>query len=144
MNIKPVIWVIDDEPLIGRLVRYIVQAVGLECVYCSSVSDFLSTFDPNKPAYILLDMEMPDTNGIELLEKWLERGNIHPVIVMTAETDLSLVVRALKLGAADFIPKPFDQQSLIESVRRVIETYTPVWQTLQQVAQPKTNQVAII
>jgi len=105
---KARILVADDETILGNTLKKILSELGYAVALCDRGEDFFRYLDEQKPDLILLDIYMGDVNGIQLLNKMRVDGWEAPVIIMTAHSDVSLAVRAMKEGAADFVVKPFD------------------------------------
>ena len=131
MDIKPTVWVVEDEPLICRSLARLFESAELECKCYSTASDFMAAFNPDRPACIIVDIQLPGMSGLELQEKLIECGCNHPVIVLTAHAEVPLAVRAMKHGAVDFIQKPFSEQILLDSVWRAINAHMQVWRSAQ-------------
>lgn len=129
MDLKPIICVVEDEPLVCLSLSQLFQSAGLECNCYSTAPDFLAAFDSLRPACILIDIQLPGMSGLELQEKLVERGCMHPVIFLTAHAEVSLAVCAMKHGAVDFIQKPFREQILLDAVRRAIESHLETWRS---------------
>ena len=87
----------------------------------SNAQGFLDKYDANKQGCIILDVRLPGMSGLELLEHIHARKIRIPLIMMTGYADVPMAIRAMKLGAADFIVKPFNHQSLLETVQKCNE-----------------------
>ena len=83
-----------------------------------SGADFLESLGELQPGCILLDIRMPEIDGFEVMAELSRRGIDWPVVVMTGHGEVSIAVRAMKLGAVDFIEKPFDEGLLLSSLER--------------------------
>jgi two-component system, NtrC family, response regulator AtoC len=105
---KARILVADDETILGNTLKKILSELGYAVALCDRGEEFFRYLDDQKPDLVLLDIYMGDVNGIQLLNKMRIDGWEAPVIIMTAHSDVSLAVRAMKEGAADFVVKPFD------------------------------------
>lgn len=105
---KARILVADDETILGNTLKKILTELGYAVALCNRGEEFFQYLDDQKPDLVLLDIYMGDVNGIQLLNKMRTDGWEAPVIIMTAHSDVSLAVRAMKEGAADFVVKPFD------------------------------------
>lgn len=86
----------------------------------ASAQAFLSSFNPDRPGCLLLDIRMPGMSGVELQEKLKEMNAGIPVIFITGHGDVPMAVKAIQAGAADFIQKPFRDQELIDRIREVL------------------------
>lgn len=106
------VYVIDDDLQMRRSLHFLLSSAGYQCWTFSSASDFLEHLPSLTPAPILLDIRMEKISGIELLSILADRGIGWPVIIMTAHGDVSTAVQTIKLGAAEFLEKPFELETL--------------------------------
>ena len=118
---SPMVYIIDDDPDMRDSLRWLLKTVGLQSLTFGTASEFLREFSAGDPACVLLDVRMPGTSGLDLLEEMVRRGMEVPVIFITAYADVPMAVRAMKSGAVEFIEKPFNGQVLLEKVQRSIE-----------------------
>ncbi|MCH7872364.1 MAG: response regulator transcription factor [Planctomycetes bacterium] len=118
---KSVVFVVDDEQEMRDSLADLLRAVGRRVVTFSSSESFLKSFDSSVPSCLVLDVRMPGMDGIELLRELRKRSLSVPTVVITAYGDVPMAVDALKLGAMDFIQKPYRAQSLLGSVARCID-----------------------
>lgn len=120
MSNNSLVCIIDDDQAIRESLRLLLYAEGLRtCVY-ESADAFLE--EENPPAFdcMLLDIRMPGTDGIELFRILSRKHLPYPVIFITGHGDIPLAVSAIKLGAYDFLTKPFREGELLEKVRSAI------------------------
>jgi two-component system, LuxR family, response regulator FixJ len=129
MDFKPTIHIIEDDPLQCRSLAMLLQSVPFTYRTFSNAADFLATFNFEEPACLLVDIQLPGMSGLELQDKLLERGCIHPVIFLTGHAEVPFAVAAMKKGAADFIEKPFVDSVLLEAIQRAIQSHTEVWRS---------------
>jgi two-component system response regulator FixJ len=112
-----VVHVIDDDEATRNVLQLLLKTVGLKCATYSLFSVFVEEFDVDQPGCVVLDVRMPESNGIETMS-WLQTlGRAVPVIFATGYGDLATAVRAMKLGAVDFFEKPFNKELLIETIQ---------------------------
>lgn len=113
------ILVIDDEGVIGDACRVVLTEKGHQVVHCLTGMDGLKAIRTGNFDVILLDMKLADIDGMEILQD-LQKKEPHPcVIVMTGYATMSNAVEAMKLGAADYLAKPFTDDELISTVEEV-------------------------
>jgi FixJ family two-component response regulator len=112
-----VVYVVDDDESARDSMRLLLMTVGLEATAFESPVDFIERFDPHRPGCVILDLRMPELNGLETLIQLRDRSKTVPVIFVTGHGDLSTVVRAMKLGAVDFFEKPVSSDLLLESIQ---------------------------
>jgi len=118
----PRILVVDDEPDIRRLVCEILQDEGYQVAMAENASEARTQKKSNLPDLILLDIWMPDTDGITLLKEWVaEDAMLCPVIMMSGHGSVEAAVEATRLGAYDFLEKPLSLAKLLLIVERALE-----------------------
>jgi two-component system, LuxR family, response regulator FixJ len=118
---EPTIFIVDDDEAIRDSLQLLLQAAGFQAiaVYESS-RGFLDAAAPQPGDCLLLDVRMPDMDGLELQAELNRRAIRLPVIIMTGHGDVPIAVRAMKAGAVDFIEKPFGDEALLDSIRRAV------------------------
>jgi len=123
MTQKPIVCIIDDDEAIRESLRLLLYAGGLTSFVYESADSFLEEEEHPTFDCMLLDMRMPGTDGLELF-KILNRKHLpYPVIFITGHGDIPLAVSAIKLGAYDFLSKPFQDGELLDKVRSAINYY---------------------
>ncbi|MCI0653727.1 MAG: sigma-54 dependent transcriptional regulator [Methylococcaceae bacterium] len=119
---EPHILVVDDEPEIRALVRDILEDEGYEVSVAENATAARQAWQTRKPELILLDIWMPDSDGISVLKEWLETGeDPSPVIMMSGHGTVETAVEATRLGAFDFLEKPLSLAKLLLTVERALE-----------------------
>ena len=106
------VYVIDDDADVRKSVHFLLLVSAVRAWPFARALDFIEQLNDLVPAPILLDLRMPDIDGLQLLEILKQRGVHWPVIVMTAHGDIPAAVRAMKLGAIEFLEKPFQPDAL--------------------------------
>ncbi|MCA8978173.1 MAG: response regulator transcription factor, partial [Planctomycetes bacterium] len=119
---KPLVHVVEDEPSILALFRNMGRLSGFDVATYDTMKAFLDEFDTARTGCIVLDLNLPDGTGIEILEQLAARNCCMPVVFMSGMARVSEAVAALKLGSLDFVEKPFDLNNMLASVRRAIAT----------------------
>lgn len=120
-NIEPLVYVVDDEPSIRDSLAMLLRSVGLASRTFADAKSFLADFQPRPASCLVADVRMPGMSGIELQEALRARGAQLPIVIITGHGDIGMAVRAMKAGAADFIEKPFHDQTLLDAVHRALE-----------------------
>lgn len=120
-SLQPLVFVIDDDEAMRDSIACLLESVGIPCRMFSDASTFLEFCDPHKQGCILMDIRMPGMSGMELLENLKANGVRLPVIIITGHGDVPLAVRALKLGAFDFVQKPFNPHDLLDRVHAALQ-----------------------
>jgi two-component system KDP operon response regulator KdpE len=111
------ILIVDDEPPIRKLLRVGLTTEGYSVVETGNARDAVDRIRDERPDLVLLDLGLPDMPGHDLLEKW--RGELleQPIIILSSRTDEAGIVRALELGADDYVTKPFGMKELVARIR---------------------------
>ncbi|KAF3982573.1 MAG: sigma-54-dependent Fis family transcriptional regulator [Methylococcales symbiont of Hymedesmia sp. n. MRB-2018] len=124
MNTKsPYILVVDDEPDIRQLVSEILEDEGYQVEMAENATAAKLAKEQHEPQLILLDIWMPDTDGITLLKEWASESKpLCPVIMMSGHGSVESAVEATRLGAHDFLEKPLSLAKLLLTVERALET----------------------
>lgn len=116
LNQAKKILIVEDEVLFARAVQKHLQKAGYECEHAENLADARAITRQFSPDFVLLDMRLPDGNGLDLLPELASSGMA--VIVMTAYGDISDAVNAIKMGAIDYLKKPIDLEELLLSVQK--------------------------
>jgi two-component system, LuxR family, response regulator FixJ len=112
--------VIDDDEALRESLAFLLRAAQLEVKSYASARAFLDELPDESLGCVITDVRMPDISGIDLLRRLKELNIGVPVIVVTGHGDVALAVEAMKIGAADFFEKPFDDDLLLASVRSAL------------------------
>lgn len=115
------IHVVDDDDAVRDSLRLLFESVGLHVETHESPREFLDQVNPGTPGCVVLDLRMPEVNGMEILTRFRERAVATPVIVVTGFGEVGTAVRAMKLGAVEFLEKPVDDEILLEAVQHWTE-----------------------
>ncbi|MCE3247430.1 MAG: ttrR, partial [Geminicoccaceae bacterium] len=112
--------VIDDDEAVLDSLEVLLAAEGFAVATYSSARAFLDDRCASPPGCLVTDVRMPDLGGLELVAALRRRGPLPPVIVMTGHGDVPMAVKAMKLGARDFIEKPFEPDVLVAGIREAL------------------------
>jgi len=115
----PIVWVVDDEPAIRELLTVIVSTAGYEVETFAGGAEVLACADP-PPDAVLLDLMMPEVDGVAVLQELKRRHPDLPVLILTAVNEVSRAVEVTKLGAYDYLVKPLDQERLKTTLERIV------------------------
>jgi two-component system response regulator FixJ len=118
MNTEPTVFIIDDDEAVRRSLEMLLTAIGMQ-IY-SSCESFLSEYNTSDTGCLILDIRLPGMNGLELLSNLTQRQCCLPTIIVTGHGDIPMTVDAFKLGAVDFIQKPYREQDLLVSIKKAI------------------------
>jgi two-component system, LuxR family, response regulator FixJ len=114
---KPTVYIVDDDSAVRKSLRWLIEALGVNVKTFPSASSFLEAYDGAGCGCLLLDVRMPEMNGLDLLREMKKRFIDIPVIVLTGYADVPTAVSALKNGAVEFLEKPFDDNVILERIR---------------------------
>lgn len=117
-------FLVDDDPGVLKALSRIIRTAGYESLSYSSPRDFLLGHDAAIPGCAILDLTMPDLDGLELQERMMRSGDDRPVIFMSGKGDVQASVRAMKAGAIDFLVKPVSRNDLLSAIARAEEQDT--------------------
>lgn len=118
---SPVAHIIDDDDALRDSLSFLLSSVDIPARTYASASEFLDALPAIASGCVVTDIRMPGMSGMELLKHLKDGGSALQVIVMTGHGDVPLAVEAMRLGALDFIEKPFDDEAFIASVRMAID-----------------------
>lgn len=121
MTSASTVFVVDDDAAIRDSLQILLSNAGLNVSGYDSGIGFLQDFDAGMQGCLLLDVRMPHMDGLELLSALQAKKCRMPVIIMTAHGEVKIAVQAMKLGASDFIEKPFQGDVLINTIRSALE-----------------------
>ena len=111
------IYLVDDDPAILRALSRLLRSVGYEVIPFTSAKDFMQRYCPDAPGCLVLDVSMPGVTGPEL-QQWLIQSHSHlPIIFLSGRGDIPTTVRAIKMGAVDFLTKPVNATDLFNALR---------------------------
>ena len=119
--IGPTIFIVDDDEAVRKAVSRLLRSAGIAVAVFASPREFLAQYDPAVPGCLVLDITMPDFNGLQLQATLGEKGSMLPIIFLTGHGDVSKSVQAMKRGAFDFLSKPVKDKDLLTAVRAAIE-----------------------
>lgn len=126
MQPNSVVHVIDDDEAVRESLAFLLNTARLKVRTYDSANAFLSSLPNIDPGCIVTDVRMPEISGIDLLRRLKELKLGMPVIVITGHGDVQLAVEAMKIGAADFIEKPFDDELLLAAVKSALSGWEKI------------------
>jgi FixJ family two-component response regulator len=115
-----VVFIVDDDRRIREALCELLQSHGMCPIAFGSAGEYIETPKPDLPACLVLDVELPDINGLDL-QGQLAHGDHPPIVFITGHGDIPSSVRAIKLGAVDFLTKPFSDTDLLKAIRSALE-----------------------
>jgi FixJ family two-component response regulator len=118
---SPTVFVVDDYAPVRSAVSRLLRAAGFAVVTFASPQEFLAQYDPHIPGCLVLDLDMPAVNGLELQRILARKATALPIIFLTGRGDIPKSVQAMKHGASDFLTKPVNDEDLLAAIRVAIE-----------------------
>jgi FixJ family two-component response regulator len=116
---RPMVFVVDDDVRVRDALSSLLASAGLDVAVFASAAEFLDADKPDAPACLVLDLELPDINGLELQRELADR-QAPPIVFVTGHGDVPSSVRAMKAGAVEFLSKPFGDQELLAAIDEAI------------------------
>lgn len=120
MPTEPIIYVIDDDEAVRQSLEFLLKTAGYAVRGFEAAKDFLEVLPKVGFGCVITDVRMPEISGIELLRMINEVNPDLPVIMITGHGEIALAVQAMKIGALDFLEKPFDDDHLLAAVRSAL------------------------
>jgi len=133
-NPRPIVYIVDDEPGVRNSLSSLVRSVGLEARTFAGGAEFLESRRENAPECLVVDVRMPGISGLDLQNQLSQSSFPIPVIFITGHGDISMAVHAMKLGAVEFLTKPFHDQDLLGAIYRAIRHSSAVRQQQAEMA----------
>ena len=117
----PIVYVVDDDLFVRGALSSLIRSVGLRTATFASTRDFLQYTRPDAPSCLVLDVQLPDSSGLDLADRLRTSDVQIPIIFITGHGDERVRMQALRAGAVEFLMKPFDDQAMIDSIRAALE-----------------------
>src|ERR1035438_8752929 len=118
----PTVFILDDDPEMVKALTRLLRAKQFEVRGFTSVRAFLEASQLHETTCLVLDVAMPELDGLELQQRLTHQGVLIPIIFLTGHGDIPMSVRAIKAGATDFLTKPVDATALVRAVRGALQT----------------------
>ena len=115
-----IVFVIDDDASMRKSLKRLLGAAYYKVELFTSASEFLARSAHDGPLCVVVDVRMPELNGIDFQKALIEGGREEQLVFITGHGDIPMCARAMKAGAVDFLPKPFKPKQLLESVERAL------------------------
>lgn len=117
---SPVVYIVDDDSIALWILQEMLQGIGAQFRVYSSAAQFLDEYRPGHCECLITDLRMPEVGGLEVQRRLLEQGASLPIIFVSAYSEISAAVTAIKRGAHDFLEKPVHAGTLIEKVQAAL------------------------
>ncbi|MGR8941122.1 MAG: response regulator transcription factor [Gammaproteobacteria bacterium] len=131
----PTVFIIDDDAAVLKALSRLLHSHAMQVATFASPQEFLDQFDPRLHGCLVLDVAMPNLNGLELQLELGKRGNVLPIIFLTGHGDIPMSVKAMKQGAVDFLTKPVHDQDLVATIAAALEKDRTHWQIRAEIAE---------
>ncbi len=118
---RPIVFVVDDDPSVRKSLSRLIKSHGLAVETFASAGEFLSRSHYGGPGCLVLDLRMPGLDGLELQKQLAPAGYALPIVFITGHGDIPASVKAMKAGAVDFLPKPFNDTELLAAIHQAFE-----------------------
>ena len=115
----PIVFIVDDDPRICESLSELLSTFDMHVVTFGSAAEYIAYPKPDLPACLILDVELPDINGLDL-QSQTAQGDHPPIVFITGHGDIPTSVRAMKAGAVDFLAKPFSEADLMRAIHAAI------------------------
>jgi FixJ family two-component response regulator len=117
----PRVFVIDDDAAMRAAIQGLLKSAGLRSETFGAAEDFLRSKRPDGPSCLVLDVSLPGISGLDFQHQLADAGIQIPIIFITGHGDIPMTVRAMKLGAVEFLTKPFHDQDLLDAIRQALD-----------------------
>ena len=140
---KPVVYVVDDDPSVGKALERLLRSTGHDVLTFTSALEFIEGRELAAPACLVLDLNMPGLNGLDLQEYLADQEISLPIVFITGCGTVPDSVKAMKAGAVDFLQKPFSDGDLLSAISGAIETDRGAKQDQQHLKQLRERAEAL-
>jgi FixJ family two-component response regulator len=126
--VKPFIAIVDDDASVCRALKRLIRSLGMEAETFASGQEFIGRLEGTPALHvdcIVLDLHMPNMNGLEVQDQLVKSGSRHPIVFITAYDDSGARAQALAAGAVAFLRKPFTDELLLGTLRQALEQGFP-------------------
>jgi FixJ family two-component response regulator len=114
-----IVFIVDDDARLREALSELLDSHGIRAAAFGSASEYISADKPDVPACLILDVELPDINGLDL-QRQIAKGDHPPIVFITGHGDIPSSVQAIKHGAVDFLTKPFSDADLMSAIHTAI------------------------
>ena len=136
---QPIVFVVDDDISVRESLELLIQFAGWQPEIFASAEDFLAHPRTATPSCLVLDVSLPDLNGLELQKLIASERTDMPIIFITGHGDVPMSVQAMKAGAVEFLTKPFDDEVLLSAIRHAIERSAAVLEDQAELTTLRSN-----
>ena len=119
-NRRPIVYIVDDDVSVCRALSLLLKSHGFKVETFTRAAGFLAYKHPKLPSCLVLDIRLPDIDGLALQQTMARQGIAIPIIFITGHGDIPMSVKTMKAGAIDFLPKPFTKKKLLDAITQAI------------------------
>ena len=119
--VEPTVFIVDDDRGVRKSIRELLISLGFAVETFESAQSFLDAFDNARPGCLVLDIRMAHMSGLALEAKLIEMGADIPIVFISGHGDISMAVGAVKRGIVDFVPKPYQEQHLLDAINEALQ-----------------------
>jgi FixJ family two-component response regulator len=136
---RPIVFVVDDDISVRESLELLIKFAGWQPETFSSAEDFLAHPRTSTPSCLVLDVSLPDLNGLELQKLIASQRTDMPIIFITGHGDVPMTVQAMKAGAVEFLTKPIDDEVLLSAIRHALKRSMAVLDDQAEIAALRSN-----
>jgi two-component system, LuxR family, response regulator FixJ len=140
---EPRVFVVDDDRSVRLSLANLLESDGCTVETFSSAAEYLAGVSHPGPACLVLDVQLPGLDGIGLQEQLAEQGRMEQIVFITGHGDIPMGIQAMKRGAVDFLPKPFDDEALLNAVQQALARSTENWRKHSEVRHVRARIAAL-
>lgn len=137
------VYIVDDEAMIRRLLKRAFDHAGMATKTFENGRELLAALDTLPAGVILLDIRMPEMDGLQVLEAMRHLTRVHAVLMLSSHGDISTAVQAMNLGAVDFVEKPFSTAKLLDRIREMQQMIRQ-WQGQDEIAESAKARIDVL
>src|SRR6516225_5072521 len=120
-TLTPLVYIVDDDASVRESIKSLIEEAGWRPEAYSSAKEFLNRPRRQRPSCLILDVALPDLNGLEVQQRLSDVQAEIPIIFVTGRGDIPTSVKAMKAGAAEFLTKPFEPDELVCAIENAVE-----------------------
>ena len=121
MSQTPVVYVVDDDPSVSRALARLIRVAGFRLISFTTAMEFLDYSEFESPSCLVLDMQLPDLDGLNLQKELKKRAWSLPIVFLTGHGNVPMAVEAMRAGAVHFLSKPCDNRELLAAVHQALD-----------------------
>lgn len=139
----PTVFIVDDEPALRESLTWLLNSIQLPVVCFDSAAAFLAGYRRGSRGCLILDVRMPGMSGIELMENLESEGVFLPIIFLSAHGDIPMATHAMRMGAIDFLSKPYNNEQFLRRVRQALALDVQQWEARERRARLSKKYAAL-